>query len=64
MKSPPVPESIKALVSMVQSLQVIDTGIRMDCLDTSATTTGETVTSDQHDIDAADCFKNPPAQQA
>ena len=64
MKSPPAPESINALVSTVRSLQVIDTGIRMDCLDTSATTTGETVTSGRHDVDAADRFKNPPAQRA
>ena len=58
MKSPPAPESIKALVSTVRSLQVIDTGIRMDCLDTSATTTGETMTSGRRDVDAADRF-NP-----
>ena len=64
MKSPPVPELIKALVSTVQSLQVIDTGIRMNCLDTSATTTGETVTSGRCDVDAADRFKNPPARRA
>ena len=64
MKSPPAPESIKALVSTVWSLQVIDTGIRMDCLDTSATTTGETVTSGRLDVNAADRFKNPPARRA
>ena len=61
MKSPPAPESIKALVSTVRSLQVIDIGIRMDCLDTSATTTGETMTSGRRDVDAADRFKNHPA---
>ena len=64
MKSPPAPELMSVLVSTVRSLQVIDTGIRMDCLDTSATTTGETVTSGRHDVDAADHFKNPPAQRA
>ena len=61
MKSPPTPESMSALVSTVRSSQVIETGIRIDCLDTSVTITGETVISDQHGINAADCFKNPPA---
>ena len=61
MKSPPAPESMSALVLMVRSSQVIETGIRIDCLDTSATITGETVISRRRDIDAADHFKNPPA---
>ena len=60
MKSPPTPKSTRALVSMVQSSQVIETEIHIDCLDTSATITGETVISDWHDVDAADHFKNPP----
>ena len=61
MKSPPAPESMSALVSTVRSSQVIETGIRIDCLDTSATITGETVISGQCDVDAANCFKNSPA---
>ena len=61
MKSPLAPESMSALVSMVQSSQVIETEIHIDCLNTSATITGETVISDQHDVNAANCFKNPPA---
>ena len=61
MKSPAAPESIRALVLTVRSLQVIETGIHINCLDTSATITGETVISDRCDVDAADHFKNPPA---
>ena len=61
MKSPPAPESMSALVSTVRSSQVIQTGICIDCLDTSATITEETVILSWYDIDAADCFKNPPA---
>ena len=61
MKSPPAPESNRALVLTVRSLQVIETGIHIDCLDTSATITGETVILDRRDVDAADHFKNPPA---
>ena len=64
MKSPPTPESMSALDSTVLSSQVIETGIRIDCLDTSATITGETVISGRHDVDAADRFKNPLAQLA
>ena len=60
-KSPPAPESIRALVLTVQSSQMIETEIRIDCLNTSATITGETGISDRHDVDAADHFKNPPA---
>ena len=61
MKSPSAPESIRALVLTVRSLQVIETGIHIDCLDTSVTITGETVISGWCDINAADRFKNPPA---
>ena len=62
--SPPAPESIRALVLMVQSSQVIETGIHIDCLDTCVTITGETVILGQRDVDAADHFKNPSTQQA
>ena len=60
MKSPPAPESIRALVSTVQSSLVIETEIHIDCLDTFATITGETMISGRHNVDAADRFKNPP----
>ena len=59
-KSSPVPELIRALVSMVRSSQVIETEIHIDCLDTSVTITGETVILSRCDVNAADCFKNPP----
>ena len=61
MKSPFTPELIRALISMVQSSQVIKTGICIDCLDISTTITGETMFSDQHDVNTADHFKNPLA---
>ena len=59
MKSPPVPELIRAFVLMVWSSQMIETGICIDCLDTSATITGETMTLDWYDINAVNYFKNP-----
>ena len=61
MKSPPAPESMSALVLTVWSSQVIETGICIDCLNTSATITGETMISGWHNVDATDHFKNPPA---
>ena len=61
MKSPPAPESIRALVLTVRSSQVIETEIHIDCLDTSVTITKETVISGQCDVDATNRFKNPPA---
>ena len=61
-KIPPAPESTRARVSMIRSLE-IETGIRMDWLDTSATITGETVILGRSDIGTVDPLKNPRLRQ-
>ena len=56
MNVPPAPESIRAEVSMVQSMV---TGMRIDLLSIVPSITGETVVASRSDIDTDGFFKNP-----